>query len=628
MNPVPVIYLVFNRPEATRQSFAIIRAARPPRLLVVADGPRPHVPDDAEKCRLVREIATAVDWPCRVDTDFSAANLGLKRRVSSGLDWAFGLVEEAIVVEDDCLLDPSFFPFAAELLEKYRHDERVTCISANNFQRGQRRGAASYYFSHYPHCWGWASWRRAWRHFDGDMAQWPRLRDTGWLRDVLGDGEAARHWRGVFDLCAEGKINSWATPWTFSCWARGGLTALPAVNLVRNIGFGEDGTNTLSSRHVASGLQAGALPFPLRHPEGVARDAAADAFTQREQYAPTPPPAPSGGDFPGPFGMLRTRMRSLLRRVKKRVQSVLEEGVTALRHEVRALSTDAERGDDGRILAAQVLVRQNRAMDRAMPLERTEFKVFSQFGDDGIIQYVVGRLGLSREERRFVEFGVESYREANTRFLLQNDNWSGLILDGSEEYMAAVRRSELCHRHDLAARAAFITRENIDGLLRADGFAGKIGLLSIGIDGNDYWVWEAITAADPALVIVEYNGLFGGREAVTVPYDPQFVRRMAHFSHLYYGASLRALCALAEKKGYAWIGCNQAGNNAYFVRKAAASLFLPGEYVAARFREGRDPEGGLTHVGQRAGRELMKELPVRDVVLGTTRRIGELDFGS
>lgn len=292
MPPLSVIYLIFNRPAVTRESFRALREARPERLFVVADGPRPGVPDDVEKCRQAREIATAVDWPCEVRTDFAETNLGVKRRVAGGLTWAFAQTEEAVVIEDDCVSDPSFFRFAAEMLERYRDDARVMCVSGDNFQEGPPRTEDSYYFSRYPHCWGWATWRRAWNHFDPDLKRWPELRDGGWLHDILQDEAALPYWEGIFDGCAAGSINSWAFPWTYSCWVQSGLTILPRVNLVRNIGFGADGTNTTSTDHSASRLGAGALPFPLCHPAWVIRDTRADAFTQRRHFAAPPPSLP------------------------------------------------------------------------------------------------------------------------------------------------------------------------------------------------------------------------------------------------------------------------------------------------------------------------------------------------
>jgi hypothetical protein len=281
-----------------------------------------------------------------------------------------------------------------------------------------------------------------------------------------------------------------------------------------------------------------------------------------------------------------------------------------------------------KILAAQPMVRELRRLEDAIPLCQSEFRVFSQFGDDGIIQYSINRLHLPIAERRFIEFGVENYYEANTRFLLLNDNWSGLIMDGSDAYISDVRRESLYWRHDLTALARFIRRENINPILEEAGFSGRIGILSIDVDGNDYWIWEALTAVDPAIVIVEYNGIFGSHEAVTIPYQPDFARQNAHYSYLYWGTSLQALSHLAARKGYVWIGCNSAGNNAYFVRSEYADTFylpsLPQDFVAAKFREGRDQEGKLAYIGQKEGFELIKDLPVWDVAENRMRFIRDL----
>jgi hypothetical protein len=301
------------------------------------------------------------------------------------------------------------------------------------------------------------------------------------------------------------------------------------------------------------------------------------------------------------------------------------DAIGHLHHRLNLLTDQLEQT---KILAAQPVVRELRGLKNPIPLRQSEFRVFSQFGDDGIIQYLINRIHLPPAEQRFIEFGVENYREANTRFLLLNDNWSGLVMDGSENYISNIRSEQIYWRNDLTALARFITRENINSLIQEAGFGGRIGLLSIDVDGNDYWVWEALTALDPAIVIVEYNGIFGGIEAVTIPYQTDFVRQKAHHSYLYWGTSLPALCHLATRKGYVWIGCNTAGNNAYFVRSEYASAFLspalPGDFVAAKFREARDRNGQLAYIGQKEGFELIKELPVWDVIENRMRRVGDL----
>lgn len=253
-------------------------------------------------------------------------------------------------------------------------------------------------------------------------------------------------------------------------------------------------------------------------------------------------------------------------------------------------------------------------------LQDAEFHVFSQFGEDGIIQYLIRR--IPQIIPVFIEFGVESYAEANTRFLLRHNNWKGLIIDGSRENMEIVRTSDLYWRHDLMALDAFITRENINQLFRENGFSGEIGLLSIDIDGNDYWIWEEISEVSPAIVVAEYNSYFGPDRAISIPYQSDFYRTKSHFSNLYFGASLAALHHLATKKGYALLGCNKAGNNAFFVRSDSMSLVgLPGlspqeAFVENKAREARNPDGTLNFAGAEKRRQIIKGLPVINVITG------------
>ena len=254
--------------------------------------------------------------------------------------------------------------------------------------------------------------------------------------------------------------------------------------------------------------------------------------------------------------------------------------------------------DTLKVLAAQPLI-QNCISCKVIPhLHDAEVKVFSQFGDDGIIQYLVHRLQPMPDT--FVEFGVANYRESNTRFLLLNNNWRGLVLDGDENSINYIQQDEIYWRHTLTARRAFITRKNINELLHEAGFTGEIGLLSIDIDGNDYWVWEKITTVNPVIVIMEYNSVFGPDLAVTIPYDPHFARHQAHYSGLFWGASLEAMKLLADRKGYSLIGCNSAGINTYFVRNDKIAdlpvLSVREAFVESRFRDSRDEKGKLTYL--------------------------------
>lgn len=279
-----VAFFVFNRPDTTEIVFSAIARARPPRLLVVADGPRVGRAADEALCASVRDIIGRVDWSCEVLTHFSDVNLGCRERISSGLDWVFDNVDEAIILEDDCLPDPTFFEYCESLLERYRDDERIMTISGDNFQGGHERGPYSYYYSRFTHIWGWATWRRAWRHYDVAMQRWPDFRAGGWLTRLLGRGEA-RYWDQMFQAVYEGRIETWDFQWTFACWTQGALTTIPNVNLVSNVGFRPDATHTRDPSDMAA-LPRVAMQFPLVEPPFVIRHSEADTYTQRMHYRP------------------------------------------------------------------------------------------------------------------------------------------------------------------------------------------------------------------------------------------------------------------------------------------------------------------------------------------------------
>ena len=279
----PVAFLIFNRPDTTKKVFAAIRQARPPQLLVVADGPRRDRSGEAAKCQATRAIIDRVDWECEVLTNYSDVNLGCKTRVSSGLDWVFDRVESAIILEDDCLPDPSFFLFCEKLLNYYREDERIMVISGDNFQFGRKRTDYSYYFSRYNHCWGWATWKRAWQHYDIEMKLWQQISQGSWLECILERPKAVKYWRNFFQAAYEENINTWALRWTLSCWLQSGLTILPNVNLVSNIGFGQEATHTVdsNSQNPLANIPTEKMYFPLQHPPFIIRDAEADEFTDK-----------------------------------------------------------------------------------------------------------------------------------------------------------------------------------------------------------------------------------------------------------------------------------------------------------------------------------------------------------
>lgn len=274
----PVLLMAWRRPETTRQVIDAMRAVAPSRVFVACDGPRDGHPDEAEAVRACRAlIDRAIDWPCTVERLYRDSNRGCRRGVSEALQWFFGRVDEGIVLEDDCVPHVDFFSYCAQLLERYRNDTRIWCISGDNFQDGAWRGDGSYYFSHYTHVWGWASWRRVWQHYDDGLQRWPAFRASGLLPSVFGDPVEADYWRGIWDrLSEEGIPDTWDYQLLFACVSNGGLTVLPNQNLVRNIGFGMGATHTVDVNHFHPQPAHGILP--LRHPGFVVRDPVADAY--------------------------------------------------------------------------------------------------------------------------------------------------------------------------------------------------------------------------------------------------------------------------------------------------------------------------------------------------------------
>lgn len=287
----PVAFFIFNRPNLTKLVFEVITQTQPKKLLIVADGPR--FLEEAEKCEKARSVIERLDWDCEVLTNFSETNMGCKRRVSSGLDWVFSRVEEAIILEDDCLPAPSFFYFCEALLEYYRHDERIMLISGDNFQSDQSQADYSYYFSKYNHIWGWASWRRAWNYYDVDMKTWPEYKKSNLIQSVCDDPYEQKYWTNIFQRVVEGGVNSWAYPWTYACWSQSGLSILPNSNLVSNIGFANDATHTNDITSKFANLPTKDISFPLRHPSHMLRNLEADKFTFDQMFASKQPPEQS-----------------------------------------------------------------------------------------------------------------------------------------------------------------------------------------------------------------------------------------------------------------------------------------------------------------------------------------------
>lgn len=274
-----------------------------------------------------------------------------------------------------------------------------------------------------------------------------------------------------------------------------------------------------------------------------------------------------------------------------------------------------------KVLTGKLLSEINSQKEKVKSFNEVEFQVFSQWGDDGIIQYLIHKIDISN--KTFIEFGVENYTESNTRFLLINDNWSGLVMDGSETNIDYIKNDPISWAHELHAWPVFITRENIneqiDRFLKI-GYSKEVGLLSIDIDGNDYWIWEAINSIEPIIVVVEYNSLYGHDNAYTNPYQPDFFRLNKDNIILHYGSSLLSLCDLAEVKGYDFVGCNNAGNNAYFIRKDKNSIFkkLTAQegFIMSKFNEMRNEDGSRI-----MGKDRFEKLKGRQVYNTRNKRI-------
>ena len=273
----PVAFIIFNRPDLTKIVFEAIAKVKPEKLFVVADGPR--FPEEVEKCEEARAIIERVDWDCEVFTNFSEKNLGCGRREASGFDWVFSEVEEAIFLEDDILPTETFFSFCQTLLDYYRDDERIMTIGGGNYQNGKSRTDYSYYFSKYIGTWGWASWRRAWKHYDYDMKTWPEYKKAGMMKFVCEYPHEQRYWTALFDRMYKdpGKIDTWDYQWIYACWSQNGLGIEPNLNLVSNIGCGR-----LDAAHMTGDSPLAALPTTdiceIMHPQFVVRHRDADKY--------------------------------------------------------------------------------------------------------------------------------------------------------------------------------------------------------------------------------------------------------------------------------------------------------------------------------------------------------------
>jgi hypothetical protein len=279
---IPILFLVFNQPDITKRVFSEIRRLRPATLYVAADGPRDNRPGEKQECDEVRKIFTHVDWPCKVSFRFLDRNLGCKNAVSTAISWFFTHEEFGIILEYDCLPDQSFFAFCRENIYRYRNDNRIMCISGDNFQDGQWRGDGSYYFSRIATIWGWATWRRSWCLWDGTLKSYPEFVKLGLIDGVVTDKTARAHWLQKFEDVFSGFNNStWGFPWVYAVMRQGGFCITPNRNLVTNIGFTPQGTHATDTKDPFAFLPSCSLEIE-RHPSAIAADIDADNYFSKK----------------------------------------------------------------------------------------------------------------------------------------------------------------------------------------------------------------------------------------------------------------------------------------------------------------------------------------------------------
>lgn len=278
----PIAFIIFNRPDTTQRVFNEIKKIKPKQLFVIADGARNN--SEWGLCNQARDIINQVDWNCKIHKNYSDKNLGCKVRVSTGLDWFFKNVEEGIILEDDCVPHQSFFQYCEELLEKYRGNNKVMHISGQNLQFGKKRGEYDYYFSIFNHIWGWATWKRAWKHYDVNIKTFPKFKEENKIKDLFKQKKFQIYWTKIFSKIHSHKIDTWDYQWTYTCWNQKGLTCLPNVNLITNIGFDERGTHTTDKNSRHANIQTHKIKFPLSHPEIIEVSKKADNYTNKYVY--------------------------------------------------------------------------------------------------------------------------------------------------------------------------------------------------------------------------------------------------------------------------------------------------------------------------------------------------------
>ncbi len=283
----PVLLIIFNRFDTTKQVLDALRNAQVPRLYVYCDGPRSNKAGEAEQLALVQQqVLSAIDWPCQVQHHFKKENEGPRLAIGHAISWFFTHEEQGIILEHDCVPAPSFFSFCETLLDYYKDNERVMHISGDNFQFGAWRGDGSYYFSKLNHIWGFATWRRAWKHYDVQMKDYPSFRETGKIATQIPFKRGVKIWEDILDRTYSGALQTWDYQWTFAIWQRDALAILPNVNLVSNVGFDSSALNTTNPNHRLASMQTFDLKS-IKHPSTISCDYEADKKSINDVFNPT-----------------------------------------------------------------------------------------------------------------------------------------------------------------------------------------------------------------------------------------------------------------------------------------------------------------------------------------------------
>ncbi|MEQ8384399.1 MAG: hypothetical protein RH949_18770 [Coleofasciculus sp. A1-SPW-01] len=592
MKKSPIALFVYKRPEHTLkllESLAKNEGANESELFIFCDGSKSLA--DRLVVSKVREIVKSRQWCWQVHITEREENLGLAQSIISGVTEICAHYGRVIALEDDLVLSPYFLRYMNDALDRYEHELKVMHISGYMFP--VKTKLPETFFMRNPSCWGWATWQRAWQYFEEDSELLIKKIKCNKLDKKFSLANSYPFFE-MLEQQSVGKINSWAIRWYASIFLVKGLCLYPRYSLVKNTGH--DGTGIHCDNNSLFDVKLSKHKITLFTQKIVENKKALFVlikFFRKITY--------SEMTLLDRINNKASKSIKTIKMIIMNINSIIENG-SELKFTVEKLQEAVGR----------IEKRQLQSLDSHC-INANEFRVFSQWGEDGIIQFLIDKIKV--EHKIFVEFGVQNYTESNTRFLSMNNNWSGLLIDNNEANINYIKKDPIYWQYNLKAIQAFITQSNINTIIKENGLTGNIGLLSIDIDGNDYWIWEAINIVNPAIVIIEYNHRFGKDIAVTIPYKENFVRSQMHSSNIYFGASLKALYLLAQKKGYAFVGCNSAGNNAFFVRKdlkpdSIREMSIEEGYVAGKFRESRNEQGELNYLSPQEEQKILESLPL------------------